>query len=267
MIKTFGILLLAYLALCAFLFLYQRKMIYFPDTVEAKPALSGAPEMQVIQLKTKDGLNLKSWYAPPKDKHKPVLLYFHGNAGQIRDRVFFIKPYLRQGYGVLLLGYRGYGGNPGSPTEQGLYHDGRAAMDYLIKNGNSPKCIVLFGESLGSGVAIQMALEYDIAALVLQSPYTSLGDVAQYHYFYLPAKWFVRDKFHSISKIKKVHSPLLIIHGSKDKIIPAKMGRALLDAANTPKKGVFLAEKSHNDLDNVAPLVISFLSTQKLCQP
>src|SRR5690606_32604813 len=145
--------------------------------------------MAVVSLVTADNLALQAWYRAPLLNDLPTIVYFHGNAGHIGHRAFLVKPYLDQGFGVLLLTYRGYSGNPGTPTEEGLYQDGRAAIEFLRRKEGSERCLVVHGTSIGAAVAVQMALEYPIEGLILQSPFTSLPDVGKYHYPFLPVAW------------------------------------------------------------------------------
>ena len=177
----------------------------------------------------------------------PTIAYFHGNAGNIADRGFKVRPFLDAGLGVLLVGYRGYGGNPGAPSEAGLFADGRAALDFLAGQGVPANRIVVFGESLGSGVAVLLASERRLGAVVLEAPFTSAADAGQRAYPFLPVRRLIRDRFDSLSRIGAIGAPLLIVHGECDRVVPADQGRRLLAAAAEPKEGVFLPEAGHND--------------------
>jgi len=260
MLKFICIALLGYCAFLTYIYLNQRNLIYLPDKNSPDQIASNAGDMQQITLHTEDGLELFAWYKAAKNNLKTIV-YFHGNAGHIGHRVPLIRPYLDAGYGVLLVEYRGYGSNPGIPSEQGLYEDARAAMNYLLTHQVKPNQIVLFGESLGTAVAIQMATEFPIAILVLRSPYTSLSDVAAYHYKFLPVRWLLKDRYESINLISQVHAPLLVIHGLQDKIIPVQFVTPLLNAANTPKQRVFLEKARHNQMPDISQTVIQFLET------
>ncbi|MFB3134581.1 MAG: alpha/beta hydrolase [Rhodospirillales bacterium] len=252
-----------YVVLVAALYVFQRNILYFPDTSVPSPVHSGVPEMQPVTLETEDGLKLLAWYRAAEGK--PVLVYFHGNAGNIGARGFKVRPYLDAGFGVLLVSYRGYGGNPGSPTDEGLYADARAALDFLKARGVAPERTVLYGESLGTGVAVQMASELGpenpVAALVLEAPFTSMGDVAAHHYPYVPARWLIKDRFDSAAKIGGVKAPVLVIHGDRDRTIPVKFGKLLFEAAVEPKEGRWLEGGDHNDLYDfgAARIVVEFL--------
>ena len=238
--------------------------MYFPDGAVPDAELAGVPEMSPVRLTTDDGLTLLAWYRPATAEDLPTLVYFHGNAGHIGHRGAKVRPYLAAGFGVLLVSWRGYGGNPGSPSEAGLYHDGRAALDFLARAGVPPSRIALYGESLGAGVAVQMASERPerpVGAVLLESAYTSMAAVAAHHYWYLPARYLVRDRFDSLAKIGRIGAPLFIVHGERDRIIPVAMARALFAAAAEPKEARFFPAAGHNDLydHGAAEAVIDFL--------
>ena len=165
------------------------------------------------------------------------------------------------GLGCLLLDYRGFGGNPGSPTEEGLYVDGRAGYDWLVSAGHAPERIVLYGESMGSGVATKLASEKAAAAIVLDAPFTSIVDVAAGRYPWLPVSLLVVDRFDSLSRIGDVRIPLLVLHGTDDRVVPFPLGRRLFEAANEPKRFVRFDGGSHMDLyeHGAASEVIGFV--------
>ncbi|MCZ6764468.1 MAG: alpha/beta hydrolase [Alphaproteobacteria bacterium] len=250
-----------YVLVAAVIFFTQRRLMYLPDPTPPSLAQAGVPDMSVVALRTGDGLDLEAWYRPAARDSAPTLVYLHGNAGNIGHRGGKVRPYLDAGFGVLLVSWRGYGGNPGRPTEQGLYEDARAAVAYLSAAGVATTQIVLYGESLGSGPAVHIAAEGDFGAVVLEAPFTSAGDLAQRHYWYLPARALLRDRYDSQSKIARIGAPLLILHGERDQVVPARFGRTLLAAARRPKDGAFFAAAGHNDLyeHGAAQSVIDFL--------
>jgi len=258
MLKIVLYALSAYLSIVVFFYFIQRQLIYYPEQNFPTPAHAGVPEMQVIQLMTSDNFLLKAWYRPPVDPNLPTLVYFHGNAGHIGHRALMMAPFLRKGYGVLLLTYRGYSGNPGKPSEEGLYRDARSAMQFLIEEKIPNQCIVLYGNSIGAAVAIQMATEYEIAALVLQSPFTSLTDVGHVHYPFFPIKWLIKDRYDSVAKGKKIQAPVLILHGANDWIIPTKLSQKLFLTLPEPKEAHYIPNRGHNDLFE-PKIVISFI--------
>lgn len=252
----------AYLGLCLFLFVAQRSFLYAPDRTRPDPVLSGVPEMTVRELVAADGTKLLAWYSPAADDTRPLIVYFHGNAGHIGGRGMKMKPLMEAGFGLLLLSYRGYGGNPGRPDEMGLYADARAAMDYARDQGVGGERLVIYGESLGSGVAVQMASERAIAALILEAPFTSLTQVAFEKVPYAPIPLLIRDRFDSIKKIGAIKTPLLLVHGEKDRTVRVAHGRKLFAAANEPKQALFLTDAGHGDLYDfgVAAQVADFIS-------
>jgi uncharacterized protein len=246
-VKILGLVLVAYAALVAGCTMVQRSLMYFPDTSLPSPGNAGAPGFQAISYETADGLDLVSWYRPAS-KNLATIVYFQGNGGNIADRIFKTRPLFEAGYGLLLVGYRGYGGNPGKPSEDGLYHDARAALTYLQARGLAMDGLVLLGESLGSGVAVRMASETRVRAVILEAPYTSTVDVGQAAYFFLPVGLLMYDRFPSIDLIGQIQAPLLVVHGEEDSIIPTRFGRRLFEAAKQLKEAHFLPGAGHNDL-------------------
>lgn len=231
------------------LFFVQRRIVFNPSIEKADLKAAGlAEQMAEIKIATSDGLTLTSWWAPAMRPDGRVIVYFHGNAGHRGGRADRIRDYLEAGYGVLLVGYRGYGGNPGEPSEAGLYDDARANLAFLTAHRVRPSQVVLFGESLGSAVAIQMAVETSALALILEAPLASILRSARVRYPMLAFDFLVKDKFDSLSKMKQVRMPVMIVHGERDRVTRAQFGRMLLEAANEPKQGHFLPEAGHSDL-------------------
>jgi uncharacterized protein len=251
-----------YLALVGGMYVFQRSMLYVPSDATPSPVASGVPEMEVVKLSTTDGLELSSWYRPAED-NRPTIVYFHGNGGHIGYRGAKVRPYLDAGLGVLLVSYRGYGGNPGSPDEEGLYRDGRAAMAFLATKDVPPERTVIYGESLGTGVAVHIAAEQarasrPVGALVLEAPLSSATDVGAHHYPWAPVRWLMKDRFESKAKIAEVGTPVFIYHGERDRVVPIRFGRALFDAAVDPKESLWIPDAGHAGLD-VDDVVIDFL--------
>jgi fermentation-respiration switch protein FrsA (DUF1100 family) len=251
---------LLYLGFTAFLYLFQRQMVFMPPAMPGGPAEYGLAEMQEVYITTADGLSLKSWFQAPRDTTKPIIVHFHGNASSLGGRAYGATEQFKGGYGVLLVGYRGYSGNPGQPTEAGLYQDATANLAWLEKQGYSQ--YVLQGESLGTGIAVEMAAKGRGRALILESPYTSLVYAAAWHYPFVPVRWLMHDRFDSISKISKVKIPLLIIMGEADRTIPVTQGKQLFAAANDPKQAVWIAGADHVELyqHGAAAIVLEFLA-------
>jgi fermentation-respiration switch protein FrsA (DUF1100 family) len=255
-----GFAAVAYAALVGGLYLFQRQLLYLPD--RTRPELLGLEQLGVHEamLSTEDGLSLLSWYLPARPG-RPVIAYFHGNGGHIGYRAERLLRFAREGYGVLMPEYRGYGGNPGTPTEAGFYADGRAALAFLEREGVTPNRLVLYGESLGSGVAVSLAVQHEIGALILEAPLTSVAEVAQCHFPYVPAARMVTDRFDSLSRIGKVQAPILVLHGERDRVVPVRYGRALFDAAPEPKERWFAPDAGHEDLTRYGSLdaVVAFI--------
>ena len=244
----------------------QRALTYYPDHTRPTPAEAGVPELAPVVLETEDGLLLLAWHAPPRADGAPSLIYFHGNAGHIGMRGFKVRAYLNAGLGVLLTTWRGYSGNPGTPTEEGLYADGRAARAFLRALGTGDGRQILYGESLGTGVAVHLAREAAPAALVLEAPYSSIADIATGRIPLLPVRPLIVDRFDSAAKIGKVAAPLLIVHGERDRTIPVRLARKLHKRAREPKEAVFIPEADHADLTEfgLAAIVLEFLARHEL---
>ncbi len=254
-------LALVYGVFCLALGAMQKRLMYFPDPLNFVPSEWALKELQPLEVKTEDGLTLKSWYSPAKERDKFTIVFFQGNAGHLGYRNYKVRPWLDAGYGVLMVGYRGFG-NPGSPSEYGLYEDARAAIQALHHRGVPEQAMVFYGESMGTGVAVQMATEYDASALILESPYTSVPDVAADRYPMVPVHLLIRDRYDSLSKIKDVHMPLLLLHGENDHVVPTKFGKELFEAANEPKQAEYVADAGHNDVYNlrVQQMILQFIA-------
>ncbi len=244
--------LVLYLGLVAIMFFAQRVLMYFPDTVHTAPADAGFPQAQEVLLRSADGTDVIAWHVPPK-QGKPVVIYFHGNGGSLQHRVPRFEPLIADGTGLVALSYRGYGGSKGSPSETGLIADGQAAFDFARRQYPDSK-LVLWGESLGTGVAVAIAAQNEVAAVVLEAPYTSTADIAFAAYPFIPVRLLMKDQFRSDERIAKVNAPLLILHGTQDRIIPIGFGERLFGLANEPKHFVRFARGEHENLDRFGAL-------------
>jgi uncharacterized protein len=223
----------------------QRRLIYFPSPGPVPPAATVLPGGRDVVLETDDGIRLGAWYFPVHGG-APAVLVCNGNAGDRSMRAELAVALNRAGLSVLLFDYRGYGGNPGHPTEEGLAADARAAQVWLATQPDVDR-IVYFGESLGAAVAVGLAVQRPPAALVLRSPFTSLADVAAVHYPWLPVRWLLLDRYPSIDRIASVPAPVLVIAGGRDDIVPASLSKRLYDAAAEPKRFVLVPGVGHND--------------------
>lgn len=239
----------AYLASVAGLWAFQRSIIYLPADGDHVPPshyamLAGVEE---IGVETADGFELKAWYAPAP-AGRPTVVMFTGQAGSLRSDRYRLSHFRDAKMGALMVAYRGYSGNAGEPSEEGLYADARAALAWLEARGVERDSIVLYGASLGSGVATEMAAEGDYGAVVLEAPYTSIVDVAARRFPIVPVRWLIRDRFDSLSRIDDLGEPLLVMHGDDDFVVPQALGRRLYDAADSPKQGFWPEDVGHNDL-------------------
>ena len=255
-----GITLLVVVAVLAaalgLLWLFQRRLLYFPTPGPVPPAASVLPGAEDVTFETSDGLRLAGWFVPappggPADRGgrtRPAVLVCNGNGGDRSMRAPLAAALSRMGLAVLLFDYRGYGGNPGRPTEAGLAADARAALGYLAGRPEvDPERVIYFGESLGAAVALRLATERPPAALVLRSPFASLAEVGRRHYPVLPVSLLLRDRYDSAALAGRLDAPLLVVAGGRDQIVPAGHSRRLFDAAPQPKRLVVLDGADHND--------------------
>jgi uncharacterized protein len=249
-----------YGGLLALMYVFQRALLYFPNPAHTLPAQAGFPQAEEVTFQSDDGETLLAWYAPAREG-KPLVLYFQGNAEGLGARVGRFTWLTADGTGLLALCYRGYGGSTGKPTEDGLIRDVRAAYDFA--RARSPaKRIVLFGESLGTAVAIALATEREIGALILDAPFTSTVDVAAAAYPFAPVRWLMKDTFHSDERIGRVSAPLLVLHGERDSIVPIHYSEKLFALAREPKRMVRFPQGGHVNLDDygAAKVIKEFLA-------
>jgi fermentation-respiration switch protein FrsA (DUF1100 family) len=246
---SLAVLFGTYLAAVAGLWAFQRVLVYSPSKVgyvppSHYPMLAGVEE---VALETADGVALRAWYAPAP-VGRPTVVMFSGKSSALRTERYRLQHFHDAGMGVFMLAYRGYSGNGGEPSEQGLYADARAALDWLEAQGVPQSSIALYGISLGSGVAMAMAAERKYAAVVLEAPYTSIVDVAARRFPIVPVRWLMKDRFDSMSRIDELEEPLLVMHGDDDFVIPQRFGRELFDAATGPKAGFWPSDVGHKDI-------------------
>jgi fermentation-respiration switch protein FrsA (DUF1100 family) len=226
----------------------QRRLMYFPDGRVPAPREVGLAGVETVRFPTEDGLELAGWFVPAGADATGTVLVFNGNAGNRAYRAPLATALAAKGLNVLLFDYRGYGGNPGAPTEDGLAADARAARAYLAGRRDVDVArLVYFGESLGTAVAVRLAAEHPPAGLILRSPFTSMADIGAYHYPILPVRLLLRDRFASRDAIGRVRAPILVIAGDRDDIVPLDQSRKLYDAAPSPKELVIVPGASHND--------------------
>lgn len=245
--KTIVVLASLVLVMAAIIWTLQRRLIYFPFGQVSDPAAMRLSSVTAVMFPTADGLMLHGWFVGSTDQVSLTAIVFNGNAGNRAYRAPLAGALARIGVAVLLFDYRGFGGNPGSPSERGLTIDARAAHDYVIGRGGDPRGLVYIGESLGAAVATALAVEHPPAALILRSPFTSLAAVGQVHYRFLPVRWLLRDRFATIDRIQRVHAPLLVIAGDRDGIVPISQSREVFEKANEPKSLLVIPGADHND--------------------
>ncbi len=227
----------------------QRSLMYVPSGDVGTPDDAGLSTAESVRLRTDDGLDLGAWFASAASTPaRGTVIVFNGNAGNRSYRGTLGARFVQAGFSVLLFDYRGYGDNPGSPSEEGLAADARAARQYLATRPDVDQArVIYFGESLGAGVAVGLALERPPAALILRSPFSSVVDVGRFHYPWLPVSWILKDRFPSIERVPRITSPVLLIAGDRDRIVPVSQTRALFDAAREPKDLLVLPGADHND--------------------
>lgn len=242
MLTFIFLLLAAYLGVCGFLYFNQTRMLFFPHReVEASPADIGLA-YEDVSLQTEDGVGLHAWFVPaPAERaaraSEPlVMLFCHGNAGNVSHRLDTLRLFHELGLATLLFDYRGYGRSQGEPSEEGLAADARAAWEYLAQaRGVRPERIVLFGRSLGGAVAARLATEREPAALIVESSFTSAADIGARRYPFLPVRLLCRFRFSTLAGVTGARCPVLVAHSPEDEIVPYAMGRELFAAAKAPK--------------------------------
>jgi fermentation-respiration switch protein FrsA (DUF1100 family) len=255
-------IVIGYCGLVALMYFAQRAIMYFPDTARRPPGSVGLPQAEEVTLHTSDGERIIVWHVAPRAE-KPVVIYFQGNGGGLNLRAYRFNRLVADGTGLIAVCYRGYGGSTGSPTEAGLIADAIAAYDFAVARYPADR-IVLWGESLGTGVAVALAAERPVARLLLESPFTSAADVGAAVYPIIPVRWLMKDQFRSDQRIAKVKVPILILHGEHDRVVPIALGERLYGMINAPKRFVRLAHADHNDHDQHGGLdvVMPFINGQ-----
>ena len=233
-----------YFLILVFLYFYQRNLLYHPS----ENNYSGdkiSVNIEKVKISTSDNIQLLGWYHEKNLKDYKTLIFFHGNAGSLENRIHKLNHFQDMNINFLIIAWRGFSGNNGKPSEQGLYEDGKSAIDWLIKKGVSEKNLILYGESLGTGVAIHLAQNQNFAGIILETPFTSMIDAAKKFYPYIPVKILLKDKFENYKKIKKINIPVLVMHGEVDQIVPFEMGKKIYEMANQPKYSYFTKYDNH----------------------
>jgi uncharacterized protein len=249
---TLIVVVAGYGVVAVVLYVTQRSLMYFPDRTPMSPAAAGLPAAEEIVLDTADGERVIVWHVPPRGE-RPVVLYLHGNGGALSHRSVRFGALTADGTGLVAIDYRGFGGSSGRPTEQGLAIDAETAYAFAVARYPAAR-IVVWGESLGTGVAVALAAERPIGGLVLEAPFTSTADLAVLRYPLLPVRWLMKDQFHSDQRIQSVKAPLLVLHGGRDVVVPIRFGEQLFGLAHEPKRFVRFPDGGHEDLDRFGAL-------------
>ncbi|MGL4178231.1 MAG: alpha/beta hydrolase [Dermatophilaceae bacterium] len=232
----------------ATLWVLQRRLIYFPDAAPVPPAADVIPDARDVTLRTADGLELAAWFVPASERDtRTAVLVVPGNAGSRAGRAELAEELSNRGLAVLLMDYRGYGGNPGSPSEECLAADADAAVAALRDLGYPPERTVYFGESLGSGVVAALQARHPPAGVVLRSPFTELADVAARHYPWLPVRALLRDRFPVVEHLATTDVPVTVVYGDRDSVVPTALSARVADSSPSLAERVVIAGADHND--------------------
>jgi len=244
LLQLISIIFFLYFFVLVFLYFYQRNLLYLPN----ENNYSGdkiSVDIQKVKIPTSDNIELLGWYHEKNLRDHRTLVYFHGNAGSLENRIHKLNHFKDMNINFLIIAWRGFSGNNGKPTEEGLYIDGKSAIEWLIKKGIDEKNLILYGESLGTGVATHLAQYKNFAGVILETPFTSMIDTAKKFYPYIPVSLLLKDKFENYKKIKNINSPILVMHGEVDQIVPFFMGKKIYELANKPKYSYFTKYDDH----------------------
>ena len=250
--KNFGVYFLQfiltifaiYFLVLVFLYFFQRNLLYHPN----ENNYSGdkiSVDIEKVKIQTSDNIELLGWYHEKNLKDYKTLVYFHGNAGSLENRIHKLNHFQDMNINFLIIAWRGFNGNKGKPSEKGLYMDGKSTIDWLIKKGVDEKNLILYGESLGTGVATHLAQNKNYAGVILETPFTSMVDAAKNFYPYIPINLLLKDKFENFKKVKNINTPILVMHGEVDQIVPFSMGKKIYEIANNPKYSYFTKYDDH----------------------
>ena len=235
---------LAYIIVLLFTYFYQRNLLYHPSENNYQGDNINF-NYQEIFIDVEENIKLKSWFIKKDLKNLKTIIFFHGNAGDLTNRIHKLNELNKLDVNILIISWRGFSGNLGKPTEKNLYQDAKKSVEWLNKSGIEKKNIILYGESLGTGVATELGQENSFAGIILESPFTSMVDAGKHYYFYLPVSFLLKDRYETIKKLKNIRIPILVMHGEKDKIVPFNMGKKVFLEANEPKYSYFPKEDDH----------------------
>ena len=237
-------ILVIYTSLLLLLFIFQRNLMYHPD----ENNYSGDKlevDIKKVKINTSDGLDLLGWFHKKDLKRFKTIIYFHGNAGKLENRIHKLNHFKDMDVNFLIIAWRGFSGNDGKPSEENLYIDGNSSIKWLKNLGLSEKDIIIYGESLGTGIATEIAKNNNFAGLVLETPFTSMIEAAKNFYPYIPVRILLRDKYENDKKIKNINIPVFVMHGEADQIVPFWMGKKIYEMANQPKYSYFTEYDDH----------------------
>ena len=243
-LQVISIILLVYFLIVVFLYFYQRNLLYHPNENNYSNDKLMV-QVEKIKVRTNDNIDLLGWYYQKDIKKFKTILFFHGNAGSLENRIHKLNHFKDMNINFLIIAWRGFSGNKGKPSEKGLYEDGDSSIQWLLNKGIKETDIIIYGESLGTGVATHLSQNRNFAGLILETPFTSMVDAAKTFYPYIPVKFLLKDKFENKKKIKNIDLPILVMHGEADQIVPFSMGKKMFELANEPKYSYFTKHDNH----------------------
>jgi len=243
---TFILLITAiiYFLVLVYTYIFQRNLLYHP-TENNYSGDQLVVKIEKVKIKTQDNIELLSWYHNKNLNDYKTILFLHGNAGSLENRIHKINHFKDMNVNFLIIAWRGFSGNKGKPTEKGLYEDASSAIRWLKSKGIKENNLIIYGESLGTGIATELAQNKNFAGIILESPFTSMIEAGKDKYPFLPVKLLLKDKYESNKKIKNINSPILIMHGKVDNIVPFHMGKKMYELANEPKYSYFSEYDDH----------------------
>jgi hypothetical protein len=228
----------------AYTYFYQRNLLYHPSENNYSDHKINF-NYEEIFIRTNDGYDLKGWFHEKDKIKKKTLVFFHGNAGDLNNRIYKLNELKNFDINILIVAYRGFSGNKGKPTEQGLYEDAKSTLNWLKEHEVKEEQIIIYGESLGTSVSVEVTQHKNFAGIVLESPFTSMIDAGKFYYPYLPVSLLLKDKYETLKKLKNINIPILVMHGKKDNIVPFQMGKKVFENAKEPKFSYFPNDDDH----------------------
>ena len=235
---------LVYLAVVISIYFYQRKLLYHPNENNYFGDKL-AVDVENVKIQTLDGLSLNGWFYEKDLQNLKTLVFFHGNAGTLDNRIYKLNHFRDIDINFLIIAWRGFSGNEGKPTEEGLYIDGRSTVNWIINKGVKEENIILYGESLGTGIATEIAQNKKYGGLILETPFTSMVAAAKNFYPYLPVSILLKDRYENDKKIENINMPIMVLHGKKDTIVPFAMGQKIFEISKEPKYSYFTEYDNH----------------------